>query len=143
MADDAETNGQTNIIREALEDKETANFHHYLYQQRDNIQYIVAHHFRLSSKNGCVVSPKEEWKYGGFNTSIPVHIPSLQKRILVRCPMAHKLGESYYPGTVDEKSNGEVGVNLWMQQECTEIPIAPLHGFQFADGRHVSSLISS
>lgn len=57
---------------------------------------------------------------------------------MFRFTMPHKHAESRFPGTIDEKLSCEVGSYVWIQSECSDIPIAFLHGFGFSDHRHVS-----
>ena len=126
------------LIRNAEERKKTEDFDNYLYQQIDAIRGLVAHHLGLSSSEHCIVSPRNQWIHGRFNACIPVNIQSLSKTVLFRCPMAHMLAESIYPGTVDEKISCEVATYAWIQEHCSEISVPHLIGFGFMDGRHVS-----
>lgn len=59
------------------------------------------------------------------------------RKVIMRCPMPHKLAEARYPGTVDEKLSCEVGTYAWMQENSPNVPIPYLFGFGFSDGRHV------
>lgn len=141
LKDAMSNDDERNVIREALELEETKKFGGYLHQHVDDIKRIIAHHFRLNSKEDCEVSPVSQWKHGGFNISIPVHILSPKKKLMFRCPMAHKLAEIPYPGTVNEKSRAEVATKIWLRRNCPSLSTAHLYGFQYPDGRHVSSLI--
>lgn len=47
--------------------------------------------------------------------------------------MPFKLGESSYPGTVEEKLRAEVGAYAWLQENCPDIRIPQLYGFRIAD----------
>jgi hypothetical protein len=63
---------------------------------------------------------------------------SVSRKVLMRCPMPHKLAEARYPGTGDEKLGCEVGTYAWMQDNCPLTRIPHLFGFGFSDDRHVS-----
>jgi hypothetical protein len=53
---------------------------------------------------------------------------SISKKIF-RCPLAHKVGERYSPGVVDEKMSAEAGAYVWIEENCPEIPAPKLHAF--------------
>ena len=84
--------------------------------------------------------PRERWIRGGFNLCVFVEVASgdATRRIVFRIPMPHKLAEARYPGSVDEKVDGEVSAYIWVEQNCPEIRVPQLFGFGYMDGRHVS-----
>ncbi|KND92742.1 hypothetical protein TOPH_02888 [Tolypocladium ophioglossoides CBS 100239] len=115
--------------------------------QRRAISSLTALHLGLDPERQfarCVVQQPETWIRGSFNVCIPVHVQDdsgrLTRKVLMRCPMAHKLAEHHYPGTVDEKLSSEVSTYIWMQQHCHDVPIANLLGFGFTDGRHFAQV---
>lgn len=113
-----------------------------LWESRDTICALVRHHLRLSSSDACIVSPMAKWIPGGFNVCIPIGVGSQGRNrlFMFRCPMPHKLAESKYPGTVDEKLGSEVGTYAWMQDKCPDVRIPFLYGFGFSDQCHVSNI---
>lgn len=113
--------------------------------QRRAIASLTALHLGLEQQHArCVVQKPATWIRGSFNICIPVHVHDEAgrptRKLLVRCPMGHKLAEDRYPGTVDEKLSTEASTYIWMQQHCPEIAIPDLLGFGFTDGRHVRML---
>ncbi|CRJ98974.1 hypothetical protein BN1708_009522 [Verticillium longisporum] len=123
----------------------TQNLYDHLWaeHQRRAISSLAALHVGLDPERQhqrCVVQEPDGWIRGNFNICVPVHVldkaGSLIRRVLVRCPMGHKLAEDRHPGTVDEKLSTEVATYAWMQENCPEVPIPALLGFGFTDGRH-------
>lgn len=128
-----------NILNELAYVSETKRLYDDLWKRRDAIQGVVRHHLRLGPQHTCVVLPPSKWMRGSFNVCVPVQVTTANssKMVLMRCPMPHKLAESRYPGTVDEKLGCEVGAYVWMQHHCSAIRIPFLYGFGFSDSRHV------
>jgi len=112
-----------------------------LWDNRRTIAALVRHHLGLGDGDSCHVEPRDGWIRGGFNICVLVKVQSRDarrsRRLIFRCPMAHKLAETSYPGTVDEKLGCEIGMYAWMQDWCTDIRIPYLYGFGFSDHRHV------
>jgi len=75
--------------------------------------------------------------HGSFNVCIPVHVEdsasNVIRKVLMRCPLPHKLAGRHYPGTVDEKLNCEAATYAWIQEHCPEVPIPHLIDFGFSD----------
>jgi hypothetical protein len=59
------------------------------------------------------------------------------RKVLMRCLIAYLLIKAAYPGTLDEKMACEVGVYVYIKDNCPDILIARLIGFGFLDGRKV------
>lgn len=130
----------SNVISKAAHHEAATELYELLWNQRQTIEALVRHHLRLSDQDACKVRPRDWWIHGSFNLCIPVEVRSIRgrKKLILRCPMPHKLAEEEYPGTVDEKLSSEVATYAWMQQHCPDVRIPHLYGFGFADHRHVS-----
>ncbi|EAW15263.1 uncharacterized protein ACLA_059270 [Aspergillus clavatus NRRL 1] len=115
-------------------DKQTRFFTH-LYNNRDWIKTIVAHHLNLSSPAVCRVSEVEDWLYGSFNVCIPVILSNSDgKRVLVRFPLPYRVGDDFMPGNGDEKVKCEAGTYAWLEKNCPDVPIPQLYGFALSTG---------
>lgn len=98
------------------------------HSERGLISGLVAHHFGINgwfTKKRCVGEPVDNWLRGSFNLCVPVRVGDADghssQRVLLRCPMAHKLS-----GMVEEKMICEVATYIWMQENCPEMPIPRL-----------------
>lgn len=129
---------ETNIINQLAYVPATKKLYENLWQQREAIGALTKRHLGLGSKDACTVFDPQAWIRGSFNVCIPVEVKSgsLSRKVVLRCPMPHKLAEAKYPGTVDEKLSCEVGAYIWMQDQCADVRIPHLFGFGFSDGRH-------
>lgn len=64
---------------------------------------LVALHLNID-RNTCTLSPIEEWRHGSFNFCIPINVNwKGRTRVILRVPLPYKVGESRYPGNIDEK----------------------------------------
>jgi hypothetical protein len=139
---------EDNVINQLAYVAQTNNLYEYLWEQRGSIEALTPHHLGLASKDTCLVFDRCTWIRGGFNVCIPIEVKetsnSVFRKVLMRCPMPHKLAEARYPGTGDEKISWEVGTYAWMQDNCPHIRIPHLFGFgfSFSDHRHVSPLLN-
>ncbi|KAK3328129.1 hypothetical protein B0T19DRAFT_491781 [Cercophora scortea] len=135
-------NKDKNTIHEAAYFAATQELCKGLWASRRTIDALVRHHLALGDGNSlykCVVAPPSQWIRGSFNVCVPVEVKSrkgTQKRVVFRCAMPHKLAEARHPGTVDEKLSCEVGMYVWMQDQCDDVRIPHLYGFGFSDHRH-------
>lgn len=135
---------EDNIINKLAYVKENEKLIAYLRDQTQSIEALVAHHLGLSSKDKCVVLDQKAWMRGSFNICIPVEVirPGRKtSKVVMRCPMPHKLAEARYPDTIGEKLSCEVGSHIWKQENCPHIPTPHLFGFGFPDGHHVSACL--
>ncbi|KAM4065851.1 aminoglycoside phosphotransferase [Hirsutella rhossiliensis] len=109
-----------------------------LWLQRPSIEAVVRHHLGLASDDGCTLLPQDSWLQGGFNLCLLVAVSegACQRVVVFRCPMAHKLAEDVYAGTIDEKLRSEVATYVWMQEHCANIRIPALYAFGLKDGSH-------
>ncbi|KAJ6088461.1 hypothetical protein N7486_009722 [Penicillium sp. IBT 16267x] len=68
-----------------------------LYSNRDEIGNIASYHLGLGPLETYETVGVNEWVHSSFNVCIPLYV---NKR---RFPLPYKVGESRYPGNVDEK----------------------------------------
>ncbi|RAQ50884.1 hypothetical protein AFGD_003432 [Aspergillus flavus] len=104
-----------------------------LYSNRGDIEDIVSYHLGLGRSETCRLGDINEWLHGSFKVCIPIytHRQSQQpeKRALIRFPLPYKLGESKYPGNVDEKLRCEAATYIWIKEHCPETPTPQIWGF--------------
>ena len=103
---------EDNVILEASQAERTRLLHKHLWEQRQALSALAAHHLGLGrAKDRCVVQNPEAWIHGSFNVCVPVCVEGPPgrsvRKVLVRCPMGHKLANDRYPGTADEKLSCE------------------------------------
>ncbi|KAH8595366.1 hypothetical protein B0O99DRAFT_512161, partial [Bisporella sp. PMI_857] len=105
---------------------------------RKTIQVLAKHHLRLGNRATRIVKAQDQWIRGSFNVYITVEVRSARfhKELIFRCPMPRKLAEAKYSGIVDEKLSPEVGMYVWMQDQCPNIRIPRLYGFGLSDHHH-------
>lgn len=91
---------------------------------RDSIKALIIHHLGLGREGRCCVLPPGDWLRGSFNVCVFADVTSSDsvRRVVFRCPMPHKLAETRYPGSIDEKLSAEVGAHIWVAKNCSEIP---------------------
>ena len=118
-------------------------FYSYLREQQSGIEALVSFHLGLSTAERCRISETGEWMGGYYNVCIPVYVddgcvgsPS-SRRVLIRIPLAYKLGEAENPGNVEEKLRCVAATFIWIQEQCPEVPIPYLWGFGFPSGQCV------
>ncbi|KFY41500.1 hypothetical protein V494_02964 [Pseudogymnoascus sp. VKM F-4513 (FW-928)] len=110
---------EANIIHQLGYAPAAAELRQELWKERREIEAIAKHHLGLGSEPSYTVLEQSTWIQGGFNICIPieVNLGKLSKKLIFRRPMPHKLAESTYPGTVDEKlsysDTGEMLLNTW------------------------------
>jgi hypothetical protein len=131
---------ERNILSRLKRSDCTVKLYQDLWRDRKTIEAITAHHLGRIDPSTCVVQNTVTWIKGQFNTCILVHVHendgSKSKKIF-RCPLAHKVGERYSPGAVDEKMRAEAGAYAWIEENCPEIPAPRLHGFELSLGLQV------
>lgn len=114
----------------------------YLRDSRGDIENAVSRHLGLSKSERCRLGEQDEWMRGNFNLCIPVYIEHWsrhpRKRVVIRFPLPYKLGESDFPGNVEEKLRCEAATFIWIQEHCPEVPIPFLWGFGLPNGDSVS-----
>jgi len=108
-----------------------------LLSREDEILHLVAFHLNIDRKT-CTLSPVDEWRHGSFNFSIPIYINWRGRtRVILRVPLPYKVGESQYPGNIDEKLRCEAATYIHIQKHCPDVPIPKMWGFGFTDGSNV------
>lgn len=123
-------------------------FYSYLREQQSGIEVLVA--FHLGFEYSGALSNVRDWGNGCVDIimfCIPVYVDddgwvgspssSSSKRVLIRIPLAYKLGEAGNPGNVEEKLRCEAATFIWIQEQCPEVPIPHLWGFGFPGGQCV------
>lgn len=133
-----------NILHELGYLPQQVDFFLHLDDKHEWIKTVVAHHLGLKSSSDCHVAGISDSLYGSFNICIPITIDSWHgKRILIRFPMPHRVGEIFRPGNVDEKIQCEAGSYAWLQENCPDVPIPELYGFALSTGESVRINTSS
>lgn len=133
---------ERNILAKLEQYEATNQLYQELWRQRKTIEAIVAHHLRFSEPRACIVQGMDSWIKGQFNICVVVHVDTGEgknfKKIF-RCPMAHKVGEKYSSGAVEEKMRAEIGAYAWIESNCPDIPIPRLEGFGLLNDLQVLS----
>ncbi|KAI0505923.1 hypothetical protein F5B22DRAFT_639554 [Xylaria bambusicola] len=129
---------EKNIINWVSYGPATDRFYQELWAQRDSIEALVKHHLALNRRDMCCVLPSYHWIRGSFNVCVFVEVMlgNLARKVIFRCPMPHKLAETRYPGSIDEKLGSKVGAHVWIEENCSEIRSPHLFGFGMMDGLH-------
>jgi hypothetical protein len=134
---------EVNVLHRLSWPSQEAQFFSLLESKRSWIRGIVAHHLNLRSANACQVADVREWLHGSFNVCVPVTISEWNQkqqvgdRVLVRFPLPYRIGENFRPGNGDEKVRCEAGTYAWLEENCPDIPIPRLYGFELATGETV------
>lgn len=119
------------------------DFLFWIYEHRDDFKNLVSLHLGLASNETCRFGEFREWKHGSFNVCIPIYVDNWKrhpgKRVLLRLPLPYKVGESTCPGNSNEKLRAEIAAFIWIQENCSHIPIPFLWGFGFPSGQSVQS----
>jgi hypothetical protein len=127
---------------------ERARFYNEFADRHKEIQHLVAFHCGLSPDLVQVpgmFGPKNElvWLHGSFNMCIPVCINSPGRsptKLGFRVPLPYKLGEKAFAGNAEEKVRSEAATYIWINENCSDIPIPKLRGFGLPGGLSVSSM---
>jgi hypothetical protein len=131
---------ERNILVKLQRSHATKQLFHDLWHERKAIEAVVAHHLGRIDRSTCTVQDMSTWLIGQFNVCVIVHIHDGDDKIskkIFRCPMYHKVGEQYTPGSVDEKMRAEVATYAWIETNSADIPIPFLHGFGLSSGLQV------
>lgn len=114
-------------------------FFQYLENNRPLIASIVSQTLSLRAHQKCFIAERAEWKCGDFNVCVPVAVPHLRQRLMLRCPFPFMLGQSATASLmIDEKLRCEAGTYAWISQHCPQVPILKLWGFGLPSGLIVS-----
>lgn len=130
---------EKNVINWFEHSQATEKLYNDVWERRRSIEALVRHHLGLRGYSTCVVQPRDSWLRGTFNLCVlvEVHTRRTREKIIFRCPMPHKLAETKYPGSVDEKLRCEVATSIWVGEHCPEIRPPHLFGFGLPGHRHV------
>lgn len=112
-----------------------------IYSNREDVTKLVSGHLGLSSSETCRLGEVKEWLHGSFNVCIPIYVDKqdqqAQKRAMIRFPLPYKIGESKFPGNVDEKLRSEAATCIWIHENCPDVPIPELWAFGLVGGQSV------
>ncbi|EDN94991.1 predicted protein [Sclerotinia sclerotiorum 1980 UF-70] len=115
------------------------DFFVWLITHRADIEDTVSYHLGLTGSEICRLGEVREWIHGSFNVCILVYVDNWHKhpgrRVMIRFPLPYKIGESTFPGNADEKLRCEVATFIWIQENCSHVPIPYLWGFGFVGGQ--------
>lgn len=127
---------QEDNILIALDDREKTSYQFdYLWNRSFLVERAAAHHLGISPTE-CKVEEFKNWMSGSYNVCIPILINGYRK-VLMRFPILHRVGESFRPGNSDEKIQCEAGAYAWLNENCPSVPIPKLYGFALAAGETV------
>ncbi|CRK42141.1 hypothetical protein BN1708_008672 [Verticillium longisporum] len=128
---------ETNLVLYLQHERAAADFQNHLWNQRTQLALLVRNALHLRPEDYCEICSRQSWIQGGFNVCVMVAVKSSGRSTtyVLRCPFPHRVAESQYPGTMDEKLRCEVATYIWIEEHCRDIPIPKLHAFGFTDGR--------
>ncbi|EXJ82336.1 hypothetical protein A1O3_06149 [Capronia epimyces CBS 606.96] len=110
-------------------------FFDYLEAKTRTIETIVAQHLDLGPHQQCRVADRSQWLHGSFNVCVPVVVSNWQaKRVLIRCPLPHRLGGLHTTTLMEEKLRCEAASFAWISENCPRVPIPRLWGFGLPAG---------
>ena len=113
-------------------------FFAYLQRKTQTIQRIVSQHLYLRTHQHCIVADSSEWLPGTFNVCIPISIRYPQpRRLMLRCPLPHRMGRRYGTALTDEKIRCEAATYAWISKHYPDVPIPQLWGFGLPSGMAV------
>jgi hypothetical protein len=134
---------EVNILHRLRYHDERNKFFEHVYEKRNWIEAVVAHHLNLGSSNSCRMDDVENWHHGSFNLCVPVVVGGWKQkqqpggRVLLRFPLPYRVGDAFRPGNGDEKIRCEAGAYAWLQENCPDVPIPKLYGFSTSTGETV------
>lgn len=129
---------EEDILQELRYPKQRFRFCLSLVRSKDELLNLAAFHLNVD-RTMCKLAPVQDWRHGSFNFVIPVDVNSKgRNRVIIRIPLPYKVGESQYPGNIDEKLRCEAATYIHIHEHCPDVPIPKLWGFGFTDGSNVS-----
>lgn len=115
-----------------------------IYTNREDVTKLASSHLGLGCSETCRLGEVNEWLHGSFNVCIPIYVAKQGqppvKRAMIRFTLPYKIGESRFPGNVDEKLRSEAATYIWIRENCLDVPIAELWGFGLVGGQSVCKL---
>lgn len=139
---------EVNILHQLGYFDQQCRFFSHLYDKREWMKAVIAHHLGFKSLDMCHVAKVEDWLRGSFNVCVPVTIDNWKgrqqpgHRVILRFPLPYRVGENFQPGNGDEKIQCEAGAYAWLQQNCPDVPIPRLYGFAMSTGETVRNHMS-
>lgn len=117
------------------------DFREHLDSRRAQIEHLVSRHLGIP-KDHVVLDDQRKWIAGSFNICLPVHIdnsrkPSLPRKAMIRFPLLFNIGESFSPGSADEKLRCEAATYIWLRENCPDVPIPRLLAMGFPGAQSV------
>jgi hypothetical protein len=135
---------EENMLLDLAYPEQRLDFFVWLNTHRADIEGTVSYHLGLTGSEICRLGEVGEWIHGSFNVCIPVYVDNWKKhpgrRVIVRFPLPYKVGESTFPGNIDEKLRCEAATYIWVREHCPHVPIPHLWGFGFVGGQSVWNL---
>ena len=126
------------IVKLTLWDRQK-HFLEYLFSSRDLIAKTVAQHLNATRPPICQILDPDEWKLGSFNVCIPVQVADGPfRRVIIRFPLPHKIGDAHFPGNADEKISTEAATYAWLSTRSPGLLIQRLFGYALSNGQRVS-----
>jgi hypothetical protein len=121
-----------------------AHFRHGILEpRRSDMQQLIARHLGLRESE-FFLSDSSDWITGSFNMCIPVDIntrrkPELPVQAILRFPLPFAVGETFRPGSMDEKLRCEAATYIWLRENCPSVPIPRLLGMAFPGTQTVTA----
>lgn len=120
-------------------DRLQQEFFDYLQAETTTIETIVSQHLDLSAHQLCRVAARSQWLHGTFNVCVPVFVTNWRaQRVLIRCPLPHRLGGLHTTTLMEEKIRCEAASFAWLSRNSPCVPIPRLWGFGLPSGLRVS-----
>lgn len=93
---------EDNVINQLAYFRKTKMLFNHLWEQTRSIEALTAHHLGRSQNEACIVQDQRTWIRGSFNICIPVEVKCRNetRKVVMRCPMPHKLAEARYPRNI-------------------------------------------
>ena len=109
-----------------------------LQSRTDDIKRTVTRHVCPQPGQQCTVAQPSDWLCGSFNVCVPIRISGLTaQRLLIKCPLPHRLGGPVNPRLLDEKLRCEAPSFAWISRNCPRVLIPRLWGFGLPNGPNV------
>ncbi|KAK6004434.1 hypothetical protein QM012_008296 [Aureobasidium pullulans] len=124
--------------------QESDKFRQKLQSSVSHIRELVSRHLQIPQSDFTIVDPSA-WIEGAFNICVGIDIkndrhPHLPWGAVIRFPLPFNSGESFAPGTMDEKLRCEAATYIWIRQNCPNIPLPRLLGMGFPGSRSFTAV---
>ena len=118
---------EENVLSPLTYSSQREDFLFWIYEHREDFKALLSIPLGLADNEICRFGESREWKHGSFNVCIPIYIDNWRKHPGKRVPLPYKVGESTCSGNVNEKLRAEAAAYIWIQDNCSDIPI-PFYG---------------